>query len=309
MQNVNEGEVILKVKLLSFLMICVLMVGAARAQQPNPTSTPQVELFVPQTPGYPHDPTAYTQGLLLHDGFLYESTGLYGESTLRRVDVTTGEVLQQFDVTRANLAAEGWLEQVETACTLTPVDDAYARGEIFAEGLALVDNRLIQLTWREECALVYDVETFALIEVIRYDDTPDQPDQGWGLCYDGERLIMSDGSDQLYFRDAQTFERIGVVTVTYAGQPLPRLNELECVDGMVYANIYQRPYIVRIEAETGVVTGLVSVANMLTPEEQVGIDVLNGIAHIPGTDRFLITGKNWPRLFEVRFVPVTQQPF
>lgn len=299
----------MKLKLLSFLMICLLMVGAAHAQQPNPTATPQVELFVAQTPGYPHDPAAYTQGLLLHDGFLYESTGLYGESSLRRVEITTGDVLERFDVTRENLAAAGWLEAVEAACTLTSVDDAYAQGEIFAEGLALVDNRLIQLTWREECALVYDLETFELIDVIRYDDTPDQVDQGWGLCYDGERLIMSDGSEQLYFRDAQTFERIGAVTVTYAGQPLPRLNELECLDGLVYANIYQRPYIVRIEAETGVVTGIVSIANMLTPEEQVGIDVLNGIAHIPGTDRFLITGKNWSRLFEVRFVPVTQQPF
>lgn len=299
----------MKVKLLSFLTICLLAVGAVQAQQPNPTTTPQVELFVPQTPGYPHDPTAYTQGLLLHNGFLYESTGLYGESSLRRVDVTTGEVLQRFDVTRANLEAAGWLERIEAACTLTEVDDAYARGEIFAEGLALVGNRLIQLTWREECALVYDLETFDLIDVIRYDDTPDQIDQGWGLCFDGERLIMSDGSDQLYFRDAETFERIGAVTVTYASQPLARLNELECVDGFVYANIYQRPYIVRIEAETGVVTGIVSVTNMLTPEEQIGIDVLNGIAHIPGTDRFLITGKNWSRLFEVRFVPVTQQPF
>jgi glutamine cyclotransferase len=287
----------------------MLTLNAARAQQPNPTPTPRVELFVPQTPGYPHDPAAYTQGLLLHDGFLYESTGLYGESSLRRVDITTGEVLQRFDVTRANLAAVGWLERVEAACTLTSADDGYARGEIFAEGLALVGDRLIQLSWREECALVYDVETFALIDVIRYDDTPDQIDQGWGLCYDGERLIMSDGSAQLYFRDASTFERIGAVTVTYAGQPLPRLNELECVDGSVYANIYQQPYIVRIDAETGIVTGIISVTNMLTPEEQIGVDVLNGIAHIPGTDRFLITGKNWSRLFEVRFVPVTQQPF
>ncbi len=299
----------MKFKLLSFLMFCLLMAAAAQAQQPNPTPTPQVELFVPQTPGYPHDPTAYTQGLLMHDGFLYESTGLYGESSLRRVEVTTGEVLQRFDVTRENLAAAGWLEAVESACTLTSIDDSYARGEIFAEGLALVESRLIQLTWREECALVYDLETFDLIDVIRYDDTPDVIDQGWGLCYDGKRLIMSDGSDQLFFRDAETFERIGAVTVTYAGQPVVRLNELECVDGLVYANIYQQPYIVRIEMETGIVTGIVSVTNMLTPEEQVGIDVLNGIAHVFGTDRFLITGKNWSRLFEVRFVPVTQQPF
>lgn len=279
-----------------------------RAQQ-TPDAPAPVDLLVPQTPGYPHDPQAYTQGLLYHDGALYESAGLYGESSLRRVEPQTGAVLQRFDLTRANLAANGWLEQVEATCTLTPIDDAYARGEIFAEGLALVDDRLIQLTWREQCALVYDRETFALIEVISYDDIPDVIDEGWGLCYDGTRLVMSDGSAQLVFRDPVTFERQRVVSVTYQGQPLNRLNELECVDGVVYANVYRTNFIARIDPETGVVTGLISATNLLTPEEQTGIDVLNGIAHIPGTDRFLITGKYWSRVFEVRFVTVTQAPF
>ncbi|MDZ4765849.1 MAG: glutaminyl-peptide cyclotransferase [Chloroflexota bacterium] len=296
------------------ILILLVCIGGVSAQEatPDPAQPPTqaVELLVPQMPGYPHDATAYTQGLLLHEGQLYESAGQYGESSLRRVEITTGEVLQRFDLTRANLEAAGWLDDVEAACTLTLVDPANANsGEIFAEGLALVDDRLIQLSWKEECALVYDRATFEIVDVIRYDDTPDMVDEGWGLCYDGDVLYMSDGSATLTVRDAQTFARLNTIPVIYNGEPLNNLNELECVGDVIYANVYRTPFIVRIDKAAGVVNGIISVTNMLTRAEQVGIDVLNGIAHIPDTDRFLITGKYWSRLFEVRFVTVTQQPF
>jgi glutaminyl-peptide cyclotransferase len=300
------------VKIVLLIVVILLSVGVAAAQEvtPEPVLPAPVELLVPQTPGYPHDPTAYTQGLLWYEGTLYESAGQYGASSLRRVEIESGEVVQRFDVTRESLEAAGWLDEVEAGCTLTPVDPNVPNsGEIFAEGLALVDERLIQLTWKEECALVYDRATFELIDVIRYDDTPDSIDQGWGLCYDGDILYMSDGGSTLTIRDAATFARIETLPVTYNGAPLNNINELECVGDVIYANVYRTPFIVRIDKTTGVVNGIISVANMLTSEEQRGIDVLNGIAHIPDTDRFLITGKYWSRLFEVRFVTVTQDPF
>jgi glutaminyl-peptide cyclotransferase len=295
------------VKRLLILLLCCCTALTVQAQQLTPTPPPSqpVEVLLPGPVGYPHDSSAYTQGLLLHDGWLYESAGQYGESSLRRVELATGEVVQRFDVTRANLEAVGWLDEFEAACTLTALDHAY-RGEVFAEGLALVGERLIQLTWQEECALVYDRETFELVDILRYDDT-DQIDQGWGLCYDGEVLYMSDGSANLYIRDAETFERLDTVAVTYRGDPLMRLNELECVGGDVWANVYQTEFIVRIDKATGVVTAIVDASNLLLPEEQVGIDVLNGIAYVPERNTFLITGKYWSRLFEVRFVLVGLQ--
>lgn len=310
---VNTYQVRRKLKRFGLLSLVIIFccVGITAAQEATPPVEPEpVELMVPQTPGYPHDPSSYTQGLLLHNGDLYESAGQYGESSLRRVDIETGEVLQRFDVTRASLESVGWLDEIEAACTLTPVSETDPRsGQLFSEGLALVEDRLIQLSWREECAIVYDVESFEILDVIRYDDTPNAIDEGWGLCYDGDLLYMSDGSATLTVRDPETFERLNTIPVTYNGQSLNQLNELECVGNDIYANVYQTQFIVRINKLTGVVNGIVSVANMLMPQEQVGINVLNGIAHIPDTDRFLITGKYWSRLFEVRFVTVTQQPF
>lgn len=219
----------------------------------------------------PHDARAYTQGLLLHEGELYESTGLYGESSLRRVDPDTGEVRQRIDI-----------------------DAAY-----FAEGLALVGDRLIQLTYQEHAAFVYRRDTFARTDQFRFDNA-----EGWGLCYDGKRLVMSDGTGTLTFRNPETFAVVGEMDVTRAGRYAIHLNELECVGDRIYANIWPTDTIVEIDARTGVVTAEIDVYGLLTPEERAQAQIPNGIAWDPATEHFLITGKFWPWLFEVAFVPV-----
>jgi glutamine cyclotransferase len=219
-----------------------------------------------------HDPSAFTQGLVLDGGWLYESTGMYGESTLREVDPQTGEVKRQVD--------------------LAP--------ELFGEGLALVGDRLLQLTWRAQIALEYEQSTFDQTSQHTYSG------EGWGLCFDGERLVMSDGSSDLTFRDANTFDVLGTLPVTLDGQPVQRLNELECVDGSVYANVWQTDTIVEIDATTGRVRATIDASGLLPPGERDQADVLNGIAYDPETDTFLVTGKWWPKLFEVRFVPDRQ---
>ncbi len=219
---------------------------------------------------YPHDPEAFTQGLLLEDGRFYESTGLYGESTLREVVPETGEVLREVVVPQ----------------------------EYFAEGLALVDDRLIQITWREGEALIYDLDTFEQLDTLPYDG------EGWGLCFDGEALVMSDGSATLTRRNPETFEVLGTTEVRLGGDPVTMLNELECVDGSVYANIWQSDTIVKI-AEDGRVTQEIDASNLLTAEERarLGPDaVLNGIAYDAEAETFFLTGKLWPKVLEVRFV-------
>jgi len=219
---------------------------------------------------HPHDPLAYTQGLLWAGGKLYESAGLYARSSLRRVDPATGAVEQRIELDR----------------------------RFFAEGLALVGERLIQLTWREGTAPVYDRATFRHLADFAYQG------EGWGLGYDGKRLVMSDGSDRLTFRDAATFAVLGSVAVTRDGVPVPQLNELECVGGAVWANVWQTDDILRIDPATGKVTGVADAAGLLTPGDRAaGAEVLNGIAYDPATRRFWITGKLWSKMFEVRFVP------
>ncbi len=217
----------------------------------------------------PHETSAYTQGLVWHDSHLYESTGQYGESRLRQIDPRTGVVDQQISISPA----------------------------FFGEGLALVgDNELFMLTYQAERGMVYDLETFDQIRTFRYRG------EGWGLCYDGRRLIMSNGSDTLTFRDPSTFKEIGAVRVTLRGLPLTKLNELECVSDRVYSNVYQDDAIVIIDPSSGRVTHQIDASGLLTPEETRGTDVLNGIAYDPNTETFYITGKNWPKMFEVQFV-------
>ena len=215
-----------------------------------------------------HDTSAYTQGLLWWDGSLYESTGRYGESRLRRLDPATGAVEQQVAVPPA----------------------------FFGEGLARTADRLIMLTWMAERALVYDLRNFDAVRTFRYQG------EGWGLCHDGDRLIMSNGSDTLTFRDPESFEPVGEVRVTLRGRPRDQLNELECVDGAVYANVWQEDFIVRIDPASGRVTHQIDASGLLTREEARGVDVLNGIAYQPDDGTFYITGKWWPKMFEVRFV-------
>ena len=215
-----------------------------------------------------HDTSAYTQGLLWWDGSLYESTGRYGESRLRRLDPATGAVEQQVAVPPA----------------------------FFGEGLARSGDRLIMLTWMAERALVFDLHSFDAVRTFRYRG------EGWGLCHDGSRLVMSNGSDTLTFRDPESFEPVGEVRVTLRGRPQDQLNELECVDGAVYANVWQEDYIVRIDPASGRVTHQIDAAGLLTRDEARGVDVLNGIAYQPDDGTFYITGKWWPKMFEVRFV-------
>lgn len=222
----------------------------------------------------PHDTRAYTQGLVWSDGALYESAGQYGESSLRQVDPKTGQVLRS-----------------------VAVPPSY-----FAEGLARAGDRLVQLTWQEGVALLYDLATFERRGELPYSG------EGWGLCHDGRRLIMSDGSDALTFRDPATLATLGRVNVTLHGVPVTQLNELECVDGAVYANVYTTEEIVRIDPETGRVTARIDASRLLTPTERMRTDVLNGIAYKPETKTFLITGKNWPKMFEVVFEPGQPSP-
>ncbi len=217
---------------------------------------------------FSHERDAYTQGLVWWDGVLFESTGREGESTLRRLDLRTGRVEQRIDIP----------------------------AQYFGEGLSLVDRRLIMLTWRAQRAFSYDRDSFELLDTYRYRG------EGWGLCYDGDRLIMSDGSDRLTFRDPVTFEPIGEQRVRLRGQPLHELNELECVEGAVYANVWQTDFIVRIDPESGRVTDYIDAAGLLQGPDRLGAEVLNGIAWDPEADTFYITGKWWPKMFEVRFV-------
>lgn len=217
----------------------------------------------------PHDREAFTQGLVWENGSLYESTGLNGRSSLRLVDPASGVVQ-----------------------SVVALDSHF-----FGEGLALVRDRLIQLTWQEGVAFIYDRSSFERIGEFEYSG------EGWGLCYDGAELVMSDGSSTLTFRDAETFGVRRTVAVTLNGMPVERLNELECVGDQVYANVWQTDLIVEIDSRSGRVTAAIDASGLLSPSERSATDVLNGIAYVPEREVFLITGKLWPHMFEVRFVP------
>lgn len=215
----------------------------------------------------PHDPRAFTQGLVLRDGVFYESTGLYGESTVRIVDPATGRVIRSRSLGR----------------------------EFFGEGLELVGDRLIQLTWKEETAFVWDAETLAPLGTFSY------AGEGWGLCALEDRLVMSDGSSWLTFRDRTTFEPLGGVEVLRAGEPVERINELECVEDLVYANVWQTEEIMVIDPGTGRVVGQIDASTLVDHLVSTdGIDVLNGIAYDPEDRSFYLTGKLWPEIFQVR---------
>ena len=216
----------------------------------------------------PHDSTAYTQGLVFHDGFFFESTGRYGTSSVRKVDPETGEVLLSVK-----------LEDTQ-----------------FGEGLALVGSELFQLTWKAGQAFVYDLESLALKRTLQYEG------EGWGLCYDGEALFMSDGSDRLYRRDPGTFEVLGEVAVTKDGFPVWRINELECVGGEIYANVFQTTDIIRIEKATGRVLAQIDGFQLSARARRANDPeaLFNGIAYDPGRDIFFVTGKLWQELFEIR---------
>jgi glutaminyl-peptide cyclotransferase len=214
---------------------------------------------------FPHDAAAFTQGLQYHEGVLYEGTGLNGRSSIRRVALETGAVLQRRDL-----------------------DEAY-----FGEGITLWRSSIVQLTWQSGLAFVYDRATFAPTRSFTYRG------EGWGLTNDGTSLIMSDGTDELRFLDPATFKERRRVKVTAGGAALSQLNELEYVKGEVFANIWQSDYVARIDPATGRVAGMIDLRGLLTTRERAATDVMNGIAYDAVGDRLFVTGKLWPRLFEI----------
>lgn len=218
---------------------------------------------------YPHDPSAFTQGLVYHRGELLESTGLRERSSLRRVELETGRVLES----RA----------------LDP--------RVFAEGLALVGDRLYQLTWTDQLAFVWKLEGLEYVKQLGYTG------QGWGLAESGGRLVQSDGSAELVWRDPETFQELERVTVTAGGVPVSSLNELEMVEGELFANVWMTNFVARIDPATGKVRAWVDLSGLLTQQEALRADVLNGIAYDSENKRLFVTGKLWPRLFEVELSP------
>jgi glutamine cyclotransferase len=216
---------------------------------------------------HPHDAKAFTQGLLWYDGGFYESTGLLGQSTVRRVAFPSGAVLQK--------------------TALSP--------DLFGEGLTLVGDDLIQITWQSQRGLVYERKTLKLKKQFSYEG------EGWGITYDGRNLVMSNGSATLTYLDAKTYRPVRRLPVTLDGVPVEDLNELEWIEGKIWANVWQTDYIVRIDPATGKVTGVLDLSGLLSATQRSGReDVLNGIAYDVQKKRIFVTGKLWPRLFEIR---------
>ncbi|MBN2382879.1 glutaminyl-peptide cyclotransferase [bacterium] len=236
----------------------------------TPTPTPTIAWYtytIVHT--YPHDSQAYTQGLFYHNGYLYEGTGLYGSSSLRKVALETGEIVQIY----------------------------HLPSSYFGEGITLFDGRLFQLTYREETCFVYNLDDFSPIQNLSYSG------EGWGLCQNGIDLIMSDGSSYITFRDPETFNINNRLQVMRAGHPQYRLNELEYIDGQLFANIWLTDQIVIIDPTSGRVQGIVDLAGLLdTVDHSSTSDVLNGIAWDPTNKRLFVTGKWWPALFEITLV-------
>jgi glutamine cyclotransferase len=220
---------------------------------------------------YPHDPMAFTQGLAYdQDGVLYEGTGLYGRSSLRRVDLATGRVLQQTDL----------------------------QGSLFGEGIALWGEHIVQLTWQSGLGLVYSKENLTEVDRFGYRT------EGWGIACDNHSLIMSDGSNVLHILDPETFREMGQINVTAGGRPLKGLNELEYIKGDIYANVWPTSRIAIISPENGQLRGEIDLTGILQESQTGGqnLDVLNGIAYDAESDRIFVTGKLWPRLYEIRLL-------
>ena len=263
---------------LLLLCLCPWSVGLSCASSPeadrsaivNDTALPEPQVVPVQTcrivNAFPHDPFAFTQGLVYTDGFLYEGTGLYGQSSLRCVNLESGMVLKRRELPR----------------------------QFFGEGVTVWQDKIVQLTWRSKVGFVYDRQSFELVEKFNYST------EGWGLTHDGRRLIMSDGTSTLYFLDPGSFAETGQVTVQDDEGPVNQLNELEYVGGEVYANIWKTDRIARIDPASGRVLGWIDLQGLLSAEEQRGpVDVLNGIAYDHENERLFVTGKRWPKLFEI----------
>jgi glutamine cyclotransferase len=250
--------------ILTLVLLASVSLSSAQAQAP-PRATPVDGYQVIHT--YPHDPGAFTQGLVYADGHLYESTGLNGKSSIRLVDLETGKVLQHHDL---------------------PV-------EYFGEGLTVWNNRLFQLTWKARTGFVYDLFSFAIQQTFHYGG------EGWGLTHDNKELILSDGTSLLRFLDPQSFREIRRIQVRDTGQAIGNLNELEYTHGEIYANVWQTDRIARISPRTGRVLGWIDLTGLIDKRELANPDaVLNGIAYDSKSNRLFVTGKLWPKLFEIR---------
>lgn len=244
--------------------LCAVGLAAALAPGKRPQASASLSYRVAAR--HPHDPGAFTQGLVYLDGFLYESTGQYGESTLRKVEIATGRVLRKKELGR----------------------------EYFAEGLAQRAGRFYQLTWREKIGFIYAAGDFSRVGSFAYET------EGWGLAHDGRRLVMSDGSHTLAFLDPKTFAAAERLPVLYRGIPVDRLNELEVVRGEIWANVWLTDRIVRIDPATGFVTGWLDLSALYPRQERTReADVMNGIAFDEAGNRLFVTGKYWPWLFEL----------
>ena len=257
---------------LAIFSAAALAIGAAAgavAQRSGAPAAPPVYGYQ-VVRSYPHDPQAFTQGLTYHDGHLYEGTGLAGRSSIRKVKLESGEVVQ--------------LQHLEP--------------QYFGEGIAIWQNTLVQLTWQSEIGFVYDRATFQRKRTFTYRG------EGWGLTQDGKRLIMSDGQPDgmLRFIDPVSMKETGRLAVRDGNRPVVGLNELEVVKGEIYANVWQTERLARISPATGRVTGWIDLGGLLSPREAAGVDVLNGIAYDAAGDRLFVTGKLWPKLFEIRVV-------
>lgn len=220
---------------------------------------------------FAHDTSSYTQGLEFHDGIFYESDGEYGSSSLRKVDPKTGKVLKKQDL--AN--------------------------EVFAEGLSILGDKLVQLTWQENVGLVYNKNSLVLQGQFPYQNSR----EGWGLCNDGERFYKSDGTNQIYFLNKDTYQEEGFIEVYNNQGPVDQLNELEFIDGKIYANVYQSDKMMIIDPKTGAVTGEIDLSGLLQAKDRyANTDVLNGIAYDSATKKLYVTGKKWPKLFQIVLV-------
>ncbi len=244
--------------------LCLLTACAAPPAKVE-AATPEYGYQVVQT--LPHDPKAFTQGLFFKDGVFFESTGQHGESSIRQVDPASGRVLK-----------------------IQPLDERY-----FGEGIIDAGDRLVQLTWRHGVGFIYGLDDFKPQGQFAY------PGEGWGLTRDATRIFMSDGTADIRILDPKTLKEVGRIRVTDAsGWPVDQLNELEWVKGEIYANIWQTDLIARIDPKSGKVVGWINLTGLLPADDRIGADVLNGIAYDAAADRLFVTGKLWPKLFEIR---------
>jgi glutamine cyclotransferase len=247
---------------------CSNVPASVEDQTPSDHSSPPVYAYKIDNV-YPHDEAAFTQGLTMENGTLYEGTGLYGKSSLRKVDLATGRVLQIYELP----------------------------DEYFGEGITVFKDTIIQLTWQANTGFVYERDSFDLLSHFRYET------EGWGITHDGEHLIMSDGTSTLYILDPMTFGVINHIEVQDNDTPVNRLNELEYINGRIYANVWQTDKIAIINPQDGQVTGWIDLSGLLQSQGgSTSADVLNGIAYDAANDRLFVAGKLWPWLFEIELM-------